>query len=139
MRGQISNVFKELQAGDSIEELLAFSDNNILIALRQPNDLDTKFAATASEILENHSENFFKQIAEKYTKHRGNCSEFCKVDIFKNKDSQENSFLMRLQDEALHSLHKWESLSITRQIWLFQLDLLVNKQLDKTLPTIVCT
>ena len=29
--------------------------------MRQPNDLETEFAANISEILKNHSESFFKQ------------------------------------------------------------------------------
>ena len=62
MKGQIfQNIFEELQTGDGSGEILTFLDNSILItiALRQPNDLETEFAAAVSEILENHLESFF--------------------------------------------------------------------------------
>ena len=53
--------------------------------MQQPNDLKTKFAATFSEIVKNHSERPFNQNAEKDTKHRGSRPEvFWNVDVLKN-------------------------------------------------------
>ena len=50
--------------------------------MQQPKDLDNKFAATVSEILEKA---FLTKISEKDTKHRDSCPEvFCKVDVLKN-------------------------------------------------------
>ena len=44
-------------------------------------DLEAKFAATISEILEKA---FLTKISEKDTKHRGSCPEmFCKIDVLK--------------------------------------------------------
>ena len=48
-------------AGDSNEGILAFLDKNILLAIATAERLETKFATTVSEILENHSESLFHQ------------------------------------------------------------------------------
>ena len=85
MRGQI--FFEDLQAGDGIEGILAFLDNNILTAIETAEKFrETKFAATVYEILENHSESLFNQnFRKKYKKHRGSRPEvFCKVDVLKS-------------------------------------------------------
>ena len=53
--------------------------------MQQPNDLETRFAATVSEILGIIQKGFLTKISEKDTKHRGSRPEmFCKVDVPKN-------------------------------------------------------
>ena len=60
MRGQtFQNVFEYHQAGDGIEEILTFSDNNGMIVIATAKHLGIAFAATAFEILENRPESFF--------------------------------------------------------------------------------
>ena len=76
--------------------------------MRQSNDLETKFAATVSEILENHSESILTKISEKDidtdTAAR-NCS-VKQMSLKTLKDLQENicvgvSFSVKLQAESL--------------------------------------
>ena len=53
-------IFEELQAGDGIEGILTFLDNNILMTIATTERFRDEFAATVSEILENYSESFFQ-------------------------------------------------------------------------------
>ena len=60
MRGQtFQNVFEDHQAGDGIEGILTFLDNNGMIAIATAKHLGIEFAAKVFEILENCPESFF--------------------------------------------------------------------------------
>ena len=81
--------FQELQAGDGIERILAYLDNNILIAIPTAERLETKVAVTVSEILENYPESFFNQnFRKRYknteAKQNTEVSRRCSVDVLKN-------------------------------------------------------